>query len=209
MIRLIVFDFDGTLVDSKSIYLHLIKKDLKNSGHKINRKFVHSFGDKPLKGMLEMIGMSDKEMPPYLKVMHEDFIKYAKRITGAKNLRSVGRIRMKKLVLSNSVHRIIKTVLADLNADYFNEVFGADDFKSKFQEFNKIIKKYKLKPREIVYVGDRVIDVKLARKVGCYSVIVSNKSSWSPRKELIRARPDFIIGDLGKVEKIVRGLQER
>lgn len=207
MIKLLVFDFDGTLADSRKILLNLVKKEIKNSEYRISKAFVKRFGDKPLNGILKMIGFGNNELDYYSREIHKDFFKNAGKIKACKNLKSLKKIRIKKIVLSNSIHKFISIVLRNLGVmKYFEHVFGADEFKNKVQEFRKIIKIYKIKPREIAYVGDRVIDAKLARKIGCYSIIILRKSSWSPRKDIVKARPDFIVSDLGKVKEIVERL---
>ena len=59
---------------------------------------------------------------------------------------------------------------------------------------------------EVIYVGDRPVDIKLARKVGCKVVVVSNKSSWSTKEDLLENDPNFIIGDLKELKKLIRKL---
>ena len=39
-IKLVVFDFDGTLVDTRTIFLGIVKKNVEKHGFKLDKKFV-------------------------------------------------------------------------------------------------------------------------------------------------------------------------
>ena len=71
---------------------------------------------------------------------------------------------------------------------------------------NSLRKKYRLSPSEIIYVGDKDKDVDVARDVGCHSVIISNKSSWSLREDIIKKKPDYLLTDLGKLPLVIAQL---
>ena len=100
----------------------------------------------------------------------------------------------------------MQNVLEKFNIGFFNEIYGADKFKSKEDMFEKIIRERGLKKKEVVYVGDRPIDVDLAREIGCYSVIVSNESSWSYPEHILKANPDFVIEDMSDLGKVIKYL---
>jgi len=85
----------------------------------------------------------------------------------------------------------------------FDEIYCADNFDNKTKFITEYLKKRKINPKECFYVGDRVADIILAKKTKCRSIVVYGRSSWSSRKELINAKPEFIIPDLALVKKIV------
>ena len=203
MIRLVVFDFDGTLVDSKKVLFDLIVFELKNRHFKVNKLFVKDFGNRPLDDSLKILGVQEKVMPILVNKINGDFKKYSYKVKLVKNLRKLSELKTKKIILSNNSRYFIKEVLKVNKIDFFSEIFGAEDFDVKYNQFRKILKKYSVKPQEIVYVGDRPIDSKLARKIGCISVLISNPASWSSRDDLIKSSPDFLIKDLNEIKKIV------
>jgi len=201
MIKLIIFDFDGTLADSKKRLLGIVSRNLKQEGHKINREFEKRFGDKPLKESLKGFGV--KSASEIIKKIHEDFVKESGKIRLAKNIESLRKIKTKKIVISNNIKRYIAGVLKK-NSRLFDEIHGWPEFnENKIEEIKKILKKKKINPKEAIYAGDRVIDAKVARKVGCISVLVANKISWSPEDELLKAGADYIIPDLKELNKII------
>jgi len=87
---------------------------------------------------------------------------------------------------------------------YFDEIYCADDFDNKENFIRKYLKVENISPNKSIYVGDRVADIRLAKKVGCYSVIVFGKCAWDSLNEIKRNKPDFIIHDLLELKKILR-----
>ena len=204
MIKLLVFDFDGTLADSRKILFNLIVKELKLKNYNINQKFISDFGNRPLDDVLHFIHIKEKVMPTLLRSIKGKFKEYAGRIILARNIRKLKKIRIKKIILSNNSKKVVRKVLKMNGIRLFSEVYGAEEFDKKQDMFRKIINKSGLKPHEIVYVGDRPIDAKLARKMGCYSILISNKISWSSREDILKSRPDFIVGDISEISNIIK-----
>ncbi len=69
---------------------------------------------------------------------------------------------------------------------------------------DKLRRKYNLSRSEIMYIGDKDIDVDVARGAGVYSTVIANKSSWSPRKAIAQKKPDYLLTDLSKVIEVIR-----
>ena len=203
MIKLIVFDFDGTLADSKKTLLSIVSRNLKTKKYKINKEYERKFGDKPLKKGFEDIGISKEEISSMVKKIQEDFIKESRRIRIVNNIEKLREIKIDKIIISNNIKDYIKGALKN-KARIFNEIHGWPEFKSrKDEEFRKILKKRDISPKDVLYVGDRAIDAIVARKAGCYSVVISNKISWSSKKDILNVKPDFVISDLKELRDVV------
>ncbi len=209
MIKLVVFDFDGTLVDTKKFLLEVIEKRLCKIGIGLTKAFIEHFGDNPLKKSLSTI-IVDKELVSRLAdELHSEFIKHSDEIKANKNLKKLKDIEKKKIILSNSVEGVIRPVLKNLNANFFEEIHGADSIIDKLSELKLIMRKELLKPEEIVYIGDRPVDVRLAKAAGCISVAISNKVSWSSKKEIIMTEPDFLIADLSELKRVIKQMDKK
>ena len=209
MIKLIVFDFDGTLADTKKMLLNIIQDNVEHFNYKIDDNFIKHFGDKPLGATLKQLKVSEKVLPYLIDKIGFDFLDYIKHVRPAKNIHQLKKINKNKVILSNSIAEFITVVLKRMHVNFFKEVIGSDNFNPKYKSFLKILKKYKVKPKEVVYIGDRAIDTVLARKIKCYSVIVCNKASWAYPHEIIASKPDYIISDLGKLKNIINRLDSK
>ena len=206
MIKVVVFDFDGTLANTRELVLKIIKRHFGNFNYKVSKKVWATLGDDSLEGFISSSGIKKELVNLLAKLIKRDFLKEHKEITGCSNLKKIKRIKQRKIVVSNNTERFINESLGFLKVDFFDEVYGANNFKNKEHCLNKILRKYKLKPEEMVYVGDRPVDVRVAKKVGCFSVVVSNRCSWSNRENLLKEEPDVIVGDLGKLKRVVKKL---
>lgn len=205
-IRLIIFDFDGTLADTRELMLRIIKKHLLTFEISLTKDLIRFFGNTPLDHYLSLAGLPADLVRSVCAGIHDDFSKEYHKIKPCKNLMSIKGIKVKKIILTNNVTFFVEKALNFLNANFFEKVYGADKFSpnNKAWMINKIIKKYGLSRNEVMYVGDKDIDVDVARAAGVYSVVIANKSSWSPRKAILIKKPDYLLTDLSKVSEVVR-----
>lgn len=86
---------------------------------------------------------------------------------------------------------------------YFNEVLGGP--KSKIQNLKHILKKHKLKPEEVIYVGDMKNDIIISKKLGIKSIGIQKNFSY--RKLLKKLGADFTFSNLCNVsfKMIIKG----
>lgn len=203
MIKLVVFDFDGTLADTKKLLLKIIEHNVEKFDIKLNNGFLKSFGDKILDETLSVLGVEEHVFPSLAREIEFDFIKHSYLAPLCSGIMNLKKINKKKIILSNSIDEFIKEVLKKNKITFFDEVYGCDRFENKREGFREIIKKYKVKPEEIVYVGDRPVDTALAKFVGCYSVILTHKASWSSKKDIENSKPDYIATSLNDLRKVI------
>lgn len=206
-IKMVVFDFDGTLVDTRKLLLNIVKKHLLKFEISLTKDLLKFFGNTPLKHYLTLAGLSSDMVNAVFNGITKDFISECKKVKPCKNFYSLKKIDARKIILSNNVTHFILKCLKILNSNFFDEVYGSDKFKNnKSFQIKKLIKKYKLDPSQVIYVGDKDIDADVAKGAGCYGVVVANKSSWSSRKDISKKNPDYIIKDLSKLVNIIREL---
>lgn len=201
---LIIFDFDGTIVDSKKAYYSAMIKELGKFG--LGEKDVNSAIDMglSLRKTLGHLGLNFI-VRAYLHWRIMRHVKnYIREIKKCKDVSAISKIKASKILVTNSVDDFASRVMKHLKIrKYFSEVYGADDFSDKAEFIKEYLKKRKISPKEVYYVGDRVADVKVSRECRCKSVIISNRCSWDLRKDVLKAKPDFIIGDLKDLQKII------
>ena len=204
MTKLVIFDFDGTIVDSKTAYYNSITKHLSPFGFsKARITEAINLGLSLWDTLGEFIPSALQRWWIRRRIM-KDAIKEARTVKKCHDSEHIKDIKTRKILVSNSLSEFVIPILRHFRMSrIFNGVYCADNFDNKTDFIINYLRTKKIKPKECFYVGDRVADVALARKVKCNSIIVYGKCSWNSKKEIMRAKPDFVIPDLILIKKIV------
>ncbi len=205
-IRLIVFDFDGTLADTRELLLRIVSKHLLSFEISLTKNMVKFFGNVPLWDYVSLAGVPSKLVRSVHSAIVDDFMEEYHKIKPCKNLMTLKSLNIRKVIVSNNQTSFIEKSLDFLKANFFEGVYGADKFENKVIMIDSLHRKYGLLPEEIIYVGDKDVDVDVARDVGCYSVIIAGKSAWSSRADILKKKPDYALTDLGKLSEVIAQL---
>ena len=203
IIKLIIFDIDGTLVVAPDFYkkysiliekiisqkLKISLKKAKEVANYFRKKFGR--GEMALKSSKigKITGINFKGnigtnslYKGILNINPENYLKPDKKINlFLKNLYQQQKIL---IALTNApikqAYKIFKA--KGINKNYFKEIVGWQERKNMPKNslgfiYKRIIKKYKLKPEEILTVGDVYeTDIKPAIKLGIKGVLITNKN---------------------------------
>src|SRR3989344_8240084 len=170
-IKLVIFDFDGTVANSKAAYYDSINKHIAPFG----------FEKREIVKVIELglnLGETLKKFVPswfYRWAIRRRIMKdVLKDISGVKkchDMRHIKDIQIKKILVSNSLSEFVFPVLKRLKAkSYFREIYCADDFNDKEYFISTYLKMHGIRAYECFYVGDRVADIKLAKKLGIHNI---------------------------------------
>lgn len=217
-IKMVIFDMDGIIVNSKSIYLQAFKNSLGALGHMIDFRRIGAALLTPTlsvtaKTLLPSQLKSDSMIRKILGTVNNMICERGniEKIRACPNAVPVLKSLKKKVKLclvTNSYQEFVNRSLEILGVrDVFEEVITAsDNFPSKADACKHIIDKFKLNPEEVAYVGDWMTDVWTAKEVGCVSVIVYNECSWGYRnkKVIVDSKPDYLFNNLKELSKIIR-----
>jgi len=176
--KLIIFDLDGTLVDSQTDILIANNLTLQKFGYKtISYNKVKSIIGQGIMGniikslAMQKVNASNQEKQD----MYDYFFSYYKKnvyvkskpYPGIKNLLKKLQKNYKLAVCSNKLEKLTKIVLqkSDLKK-YFDFVAGGDTFKFKKPHpsvLNNVIKKFKINKKDSLFVGDSEHDYHAAQ----------------------------------------------
>ncbi len=212
MIKLIIFDLDGTLVDSSLDITNAINFALEGTGIPTldNRKTITLIGE----GINRLI---EKLLEPDRSDMHEKVLTsfldhYSRHLVD--NTLPYPHVRetlaelpdFQKAVLSNKRESFSREILIRLDlADHFDPVLGSDSVKERKPSpagVQSILQRYDIGPEAAVIVGDSDIDILTGKKAGIRSVGVTY--GYRPRKLLVAA--DHLIDNFRDLERVVKVL---
>ena len=203
MIKLLIFDFDGTIVRSKSLYFNAIYSSLKKYGYEISRKSLRNVLGLRLEVLLRKLGIkSEKEIRMLKNDINNKVLKKSAGLIACPDVKSLRNILQKSkcVLVTNSLSEYTYPFLKKHNLK-FAAVMGAEKFSSKEEAFRILFRKFKIKPEEAIYIADRAQDVDIAGSAGCKVAIISNRCSWSSLNEIKTKKPDYIINSLAALNK--------
>ncbi|MDD5331581.1 MAG: HAD family hydrolase [Candidatus Nanoarchaeia archaeon] len=213
MIKAVIFDFDGVLVDSFESVYQFYKQTYRKGNHKFPYKNAEHFKktyNHNYREYLYNIGMSDKEIdeiavPEYINFMNNYDIKFKEGMAQVISELS----KDKKLAIaSTSYTQILKNKLDKYQVLHlFEHLVGGDLVKNKKphpESLELCLEKLKISPKEAVYIGDMAEDIHAARAAKMKVIAVTY--GWHTRKKLEELNPDFIIDKPEEILTIVNNL---
>ena len=205
-IKLVIFDLDGTLIDSELDLAASVNAMLRHYGRKeLPVKVIDTYiGDGA--PMLIRRALGDPSDREFLQEALNYFLAYYRDhkldntypYDGIKEaLRQVGsaeRFTRKLAVLTNKPVRASQGILAGLGlSDYFFQVYGGNSFETKKPDpfgANTLLREAGTTAEETVMVGDSGADILTARNAGLWSVGVTY--GFSPQS-LEQVPPDVLV----------------
>jgi HAD superfamily hydrolase (TIGR01549 family) len=216
MIKLVMFDFDGVLVDSNEAWADVYMKSASDAGlrKKITYDDLKPHYGKPyieffkaaFPGVEDDKHVTEKLYSSLLNLSSaEDFPSSFKQISGVKNALSELKKHFKLALGSGNSRRMLGKFMRRLGFDgYFDLVVTGDDVdngKPHPEMLLKAVEHFDVRPEEAVYVGDAPADVVAARNAGVKSVVVLTGAL--SRAEAENLNPDYIVEDVTKIREAI------
>lgn len=196
--KYIFFDFDGTIADTEKVNFKILEqlsnkykfKSLKISElhhakkmnafqlmHHLNVKkyklpFILRKGKKLLKQNIRNIDLCMSNYAEVLPLLQSSGVKLA-------------------IITSNS-KKNVNLFLQNHDLDFFDFIVSSSLF-GKEHKIKKIIKKEKINPRDVIYVGDEIRDISAAKLANIKIAIVS--WGYNSLDSLVSHEPDFVMND--------------
>jgi HAD superfamily hydrolase (TIGR01509 family) len=214
MIKAAIFDWDGTLADTKKpvvkSFQHVLKENGCVTSNKTIERWVGIGTKKTFEKILEECNIKYNEK--IIEKLSAEKINFQLRLTNSVTLfkgvvelleELKGKINIALATMSNRI--VVEKILSEKSIrNYFNVILSADDVnhpKPNPEVFLASAKKLGIKPKECVVIEDSIFGVKAAKKAGMKCIAIPSGSY--NEKELQKEHPDIIVESIAKKGKIL------
>jgi len=209
MLKVSVFDFDGTIANSIPVSIKVLQKLAQEDfNKKIDDKLVSELRDKPIPEVFKELGISIVKLPFIAMRARKELnkqISHLKPIRGMRTvlsyLKSQGQILG---ILSSNSKESIEMFLSENEIEDFDFVYSNSKVFGKASSLKKILKEYKCQNNEVVYLGDEIRDIEAAKSVGMSVISVT----WgvNSKEKLIGYKPDFLVESPSEIIDIYKNM---
>lgn len=214
MIRAVLFDLDGTLVDSLCDLANSTNFALKQFGFPTHEteKFKYFVGDgmpKLIERVLPEENRDDKTknqvLETFLSHYAEHFVDKTLVYGGIDSLlQKISELGIKTAVISNKAQNMAEAVVAKLFGERFNIVCGKQEgypAKPDPTLTLKVIEALGVKPNECLFVGDSGMDMAVAVNADCVGVGVL--WGFRTKEELEQNGAEYIVDNPNQIMDII------
>jgi phosphoglycolate phosphatase len=204
MTGLVMFDYDGVIVDSFDVFRSAFREACeKCSGYKTDSDagLMELFDGNLFEGM-KNLGMNRQEIDHTLKTFetiiskHLDSVNFFSGMAEALKAISLGN---RIFIITSNVSHIVSQVLKKNGVDFVEDVLGAEKEKSKTKKISDTMTRYANHPA--YYVGDTSGDMIEGRSAGAVTVAVT--WGWHDAGKLREASPDFIVSSPAELTALI------
>jgi phosphoglycolate phosphatase len=186
-VRALIFDLDGTLIDSERDLVDATNAMLRElSRPELPPATISSYiGHGAAKLCASALGpgataeQQAEGLQIFLRHYEAHKLDYTRAYPGVPDaLESFSKANIPMAVLTNKPTQISVQILEGLGiARYFSVVYGGDSFAAKKPDpagVHKILEQFKVAPAGTLFIGDSEVDVQTARNAGTIVVIVNH-----------------------------------
>lgn len=213
----IIFDLDGTILDTLGGIFHAVKATLNKYGYIIEKdmdefKMKLGFGPRYLIQSNLPVGIDEEELlqiiNDYTKFYSENYLHDTYPYPGIEDLlQELKRQGKKLIVISNKQDVIVKKIVDKMFPNIFDKALGArKDLRPKpyldiFEDaFGDLLDK-----ESIIFIGDSEVDNKMAQNLGVPFIACSH--GFRDRQFLEKEGVEHIADDVSGIKKLIEKLE--
>lgn len=208
MIKLVIFDLDGTLIDSKedlalNVNRVLVEMGLEKKSHSLIQSYI-GHGEENLVGSsigLENADRLQEAMRIFKKHYSANLLDTTVPYEGAYKVLSHLKKTKQLALATNKPLYYTKPILEELEmSNYFDLVLGGDSVEQKKphpEMIERILSELKVKKEDAILIGDSLADVRSAQAAGIK--ICAMTYGFCEREKLVEAKPDYLLEDINEL----------
>lgn len=207
-VKLILFDFDGTIADTHDAFVEIVNGLSEEFGYKsVNQEDLERL--KHLSSR-EIIKQSRIPLVKIPFILNRVRVELTNRIQSLKPIQGIETylLQLKEKgyslgIITSNLKDNVLTFLENNNLDHlFDFIYSGVTLFGKDKTINKILKQHQLKQNEVIYIGDETRDIHASKKSKIK--VISVGWGFNSPEALAKHHPDFLIAQpqelIGAVE---------
>ncbi|RLJ08229.1 MAG: hypothetical protein DRP12_00960 [Candidatus Aenigmatarchaeota archaeon] len=170
MIRAVLFDLDGVLIDSFNSWFKAVNLTLKKFGKPAltEEEFRKGYWGYDIRTCLKKLKLGE-EAVRYCNSVHLQFLDEIKLMPGAKEAVEWAASRFRTALVTNSPKTEVEEVCRKFGLKFDFVLTGNDirNGKPDPEMILEVCKKLEIEPKEAVLIGDTASDLEAGKKAGC------------------------------------------
>ena len=201
-----IFDFDGTIANTFDLAVSVLNRlSYKYNFNRINASEIETVKSKSATQLISDLGISKSMVPIIVSSARREMNRQIEKITpidGVKNLVIALQSRGFNLgILTSNSSKNVKAFLAANQMNYFSFIQAYSSLWGKNIQLRRLIKRFQLPRRDVLYIGDEMRDIDAARKSGV--AIAAVTWGYNSKSVILQHQPDFILSVPNEMLEIV------
>ncbi len=214
MIKLLIFDFDGTLADTHELIIQTNQEAMRRMGFPVleDQMISRTIGLPLEEGILTMFPQLTREdLPAWVKTYRTIFDELKTKIIPGlfphvkETLEALHARGYVLTVASSRLSLSLNDFLRDMGiAPFFSYVLGADNVSAAKPDPEPVLKTLRdlhFRADEALVVGDMPVDILMGKRAGAFTCGVTYGNS--DREALKKAGANHVLDDFGRLPEII------
>lgn len=210
MLKVIIFDFDGTIADTFDTIVGISNRLAREFGYKpAAPEQIEQIKSLSSREIIRQSGVSIFKVPLILRKLKAELNNEIHRLIPLPGIPdALAEIRIKGyklgIITSNDRENVMLFLQNNQLQELFDFIYSGATIFGKNRAINLFLKQHKLKPEEAIYVGDETRDIEAAKKSNIKMIAVS----WGFNSETVLAKhkPDFLIHQPSEMIQVISKL---
>lgn len=204
-----MFDFDGTLADSKDVAFKIYNELAEEHNYKkIKKSEIPEISRASIIEKCKMLNVPKFKLAFLFYEATKRFKEHILNINLFDGIKEVVDILNNEdfnlVVVSSNSEDAIKEILHRNDVHVFTNIFSSKNLFGKHKTINNYIKKNNLKREDIIYVGDELRDIDSCKKSGVK--IISVSWGFDSPELLMNNKPDYLVNTPREIVDIAKGI---
>lgn len=208
MVNAVILDWSGVVSDDWQVTFATTNDVLEEMGYKrLPEKRFKKLYELPWMRFYEKQGIEvdvEREYKQWERLFPKHYDKVGAFPFAKQTLQWLKENEKKVLVFSSHSQKLLEKEMKDYGFSGLIDFIDASN-EDKREKIDALIERHLIERESTLFVGDMVHDIETAKQAGIKSVAVL--SGYDGREKLEKAKPDFIIKDLGELPALIEKIE--